>query len=54
MRFGKFIGKRIGRRNLPFLAVVSALMLVIILLLVLSPAMYSERSGRAPTVVSSE
>jgi hypothetical protein len=48
------LARRIGKRNLPFLAAVVALALVVIVLMIYSPKTESGNGRRAPSVVTTE
>ena len=53
-KFRKILTKKIGRRNLPFVAAVVVLGLFIILLMYLAPKPYSDRGTATPAVISTE
>jgi hypothetical protein len=50
----KRIARSIGRGNLPFIAAVGTLALIIVLLMVLSPATYSDRGSVPRSAVPDE
>jgi hypothetical protein len=52
--FRRWLGKRIGRRNLPFLLAVLALAVVIVVLMVISPGTENANDPRSPVVVATD
>jgi hypothetical protein len=50
----RWLDRRIGRRNLPFIGAAVLLAVVIVLLMHYSPSTDSGSLGRSPTVVSSD
>ena len=52
--FRRWLQRRIGRRNLPFLFAVIALGLVVIVLMVYSPHTESGNSRHGPSLVSTD
>ncbi|MDB5670588.1 MAG: hypothetical protein JWO25_1547 [Alphaproteobacteria bacterium] len=50
----KFMSRRIGRRNLPFVGAVAALIVIVIVLIAMSPKPYSDRAAETPSAAASE